>query len=323
MKHFNKIIIYCSLLLISFYLIVFKDFYCDMSELFTQDNLILLELRATQFLIAFAIGSNLSVSGVAYQAILRNVLAEPFILGVSGGASLGASLMILGDFSRLNIFFLPLGAFLGSVVAISLVFVIAHFSDRGNYSNNALLGGVIIGSVASSLLMFVISVMGSAKLNSISWWMLGSLQLYNSELITVLLIVTFGGTLSLFLFGREINAIAMGDELSHNFGVKTKFISVLVLVIASLMAGISVAMVGIISFVGLIVPHIMRKLFGAEHRRLIFWSMLGGGLFLNLCSLVSVSIFQAQEIPIGVVTALLGGPFFIYLLVGKSGRSQL
>jgi len=289
---------------------------------FAEENAQLLFLRLTESLAAFTVGAALSMAGVGCQAILRNDLAEPYILGVSGGASIGAALTILAGFSAIP-FALQFGSFAGALAALGLVLLLANAGRNGSYSTGVLLCGVIVGTLCSSLLMFLISIMDQQELNSITWWMLGSLQFCSAKLLFSVLGVTVLCTVLLFCFGRAADAAALGSEMAHDFGVSYRGTALLLLVTAALLAAGSVALAGIIGFVGLIVPHILRRLFGAGHRVLFPAAFFGGGLFLVWCDLVSQTLSYEQEIPVGVITALLGGPFFLYLLHCRNREGQI
>ncbi len=277
---------------------------------------ILLELRFSRLLTAFTVGGALAVSGVAYQAVLRNPLAEPFILGISGGASVGAALAIAFGLAAISAVFIPLCSFCGALIVLCLVLGIAK-GTKSEYSTNIMLSGIIAGTVCSSLLMFMISVMDVETLHSVTWWMLGSLQPGSRNLLYTVIVMSGIGVALLFLFGRDANIISMGEEAAFHFGISPRISSYIILGTASLMTASAVALSGIIGFVGLIVPHILRRLIGASHRRLFPMAFLAGGMFLMICDTFARSLLYPREIPVGVITASLGGPFFIWLINRK------
>jgi len=287
---------------------------------FTQDGIgaSLINLRFIRCATAFIIGGGLAVSGTAYQAVLKNPLAEPYILGISGGASLGVAFATILGLAAISSLAVPLAAFVFALLALMLVLVITRGCFGGAYSENILLSGVIIGSICSSWLMFIISGLGYYELNSITWWMLGNMQAADMNLLIITWIITLCGTALLAIYGRHANVIALGKEMAYNMGVaplKTVFI---LLGTASLITATAVSLSGIIGFVGLIVPHVMRQIFGADHRKLFILNLLYGGIFLVFCDTLARSILEVQEIPVGVITALIGGPFFIWLLNKRS-----
>lgn len=285
-------------------------------EIFEPDNGGILELRLLRACTAFIVGGALAVSGLAYQAVLRNPLAEPYILGISGGAGIGAAIAIVAGLNSLTVFAVPGSAFICALIALSAVLLFARGAGM-EYTNNIMLSGIIIGTVCSSILMFIISTIGMDSLNSITWWLLGNLQGADKDLLLLTSISVIAGTILLFVFGREANAISLGEEMAYNLGVSPQKVIILLLAVASLMAAAAVSIAGIIGFVGLIVPHVLRRLFGAEHRRLFPLGLLGGGIFLMLCDVFSKVIYSEQEIQVGVVTALIGGPFFLWALNRK------
>lgn len=296
------------------------SFWISPFKLFAQNGIeaSLIDLRLIRCATAFIIGGGLAVSGAAYQAVLKNPLAEPYILGISGGASLGVALATILGMAAISSFAIPFFAFVFALLALLLVLSISRGAFGGVYSENILLSGIVIGSICSSCLMFIISGLDSNDLNSITWWMLGNLHASDMDLLMTTWIVTIGGTILLVAYGRHANVIALGEEMAYNMGIapmKTVFI---LLGTASLITATAVSLSGIIGFVGLIVPHVMRQIFGADHRKLFVLNLLYGGIFLVCCDTIARSILVVQEIPVGVITAFIGGPFFIWLLNRRS-----
>ncbi|MCK4983377.1 MAG: iron ABC transporter permease [Victivallaceae bacterium] len=296
------------------------SFWISPIELFVQDGIgaSLIDLRLVRCATAFIVGGGLAVSGAAYQAVLKNPLAEPYILGISGGASLGVALAILLGMAAISSFAIPFFAFVFALLALLIVLSISRSSFGGAYSENILLSGIIIGSICSSCLMFIISGLGSSDLNSITWWMLGNLQAADMNLLMITWIVTASGAALLAVYGRHANVIALGEEMAYNIGIAPLKTALILLGTASLITAAVVSLSGVIGFVGLIVPHIMRQIFGADHRKLFVLNLIYGGIFLVFCDTVARSILVVQEIPVGVITAFIGGPFFIWLLNRRS-----
>lgn len=279
----------------------------------------ILVLRAYRILTAFVVGGALAVAGTAYQAVLRNPLAEPFILGISGGASIGAALAIVSGIAAYSYFCLPFSAFIGAIVVLGIVLLLSR--GKGvEYSNNVMLSGIIVGTLCSSILMFIISNLGLQDLNSITWWMLGNLQPTNVELLIVVCIIVTIGTFVLFLYGKNINVISMGEEMAYYLGMSPFVLALIVLGIASLLTAAVVSIAGIIGFVGLLIPHILRRLFGADHRNLFPLAFVFGGMFIILCDTFARVVIAPQIIPVGVVTAFIGGPFFLWILNKRRKR---
>jgi iron complex transport system permease protein len=276
----------------------------------------LLELRLSRILTGFVVGAALACSGCALQAVLRNALAEPYVLGVSSGGSLGAALAIATGLSALTPLALPAGAFLGAALTLMLVCLLG--GRAGGYSPNTLiLVGVVAGTMLSSLLMLVLAFAGTRAVHSITWWLLGNLQATSWVLVgTVALLVALA--IGALCFGsKELNALLLGTETARDLGVRTRLALPLILAAATLATAAAVSVSGIIGFVGLIVPHALRRLIGANHRTLLPWSALCGGAFLVLCDTLARVLFAPREIPVGVITSLSGGPFFLYLLARR------
>ncbi len=282
----------------------------------------ILWVSANRVIAGFAVGAALSCAGVVLQALLRNPLADPYILGVSGGAALGAALAIFTGIAAAGFLALPLSAFVMALLTLTLVYFIAR--QNGSTSMyGLLLSGVIVSSVCSSLLMLIISLSPMEGLHSITWWMLGNLQVMSSPLLAVcsaLIVVGFAGT---WLIARPLNALTLGWETAHHLGVRAQMLVRIGLVLATLITAAAVGVAGLIGFVGLIIPHLMRNLVGPDHRRLVPAAALAGGLFLTLCDTAGRLVFAPIEIPVGVITALVGGPFFLFLLRKKKQQGWL
>lgn len=289
-------------------------------DLATLAGQALLELRLCRLATGFVVGAALALSGCALQAVLRNALAEPSVLGLSSGGSLGAAVAIASGLPALSPFLVPSGAFLGASATLLLVCLLAK--RVGDYAPTTLiLIGVVVSSMLSSLLMLLLSCVKLRVIHSITWWLLGNLQATSWSLLGVVAGVTLLAGALLFYEARSLNALLLGAESAHHLGVDTRRVIPLVLLAATLAASAAVAVSGIIGFVGLIVPHAVRRLVGANHRLLLPCSALLGGTFLVLCDTLARSLLAPQEIPVGVVTSLLGGPFFLSLLRQKKKRN--
>ncbi len=270
-------------------------------------------LRLNRVGAGFAVGAALAGAGVVLQALLRNPLAEPYVLGVSSGAALGAALAIFFGLTTLGALVLPASAFTLGLATMALVYALgSHHGAPSLYG--LLLSGVIVSAVASSLLMLLISLAPVEGLHSITWWMLGNLQSASGPLLAgcVALMAIAGG--GVWLFARELDALTLGREMAHHLGARPGLVVGLGLAGATLLTAAAVALAGLIGFVGLVVPHVMRSLIGPAHRRLLPAAALAGGLLLVLCDALARTVAAPLEVPVGVVTALLGGPFFIVVL---------
>jgi len=267
----------------------------------------------------FVVGAGLSTAGVLMQALLRNPLADPYVLGVSGGAALGAAAAIVLGLS--SVAALPAAAFAGGALTLVLVYAVAAPRGRAPSLYALLLSGVIVSSVFGALLMMLISLAPAAGLRGITWWMLGSLQVPSATLLRGATALVAVGWAVAFVFAPEWNALTLGADTAHNVGVRAGAAVIGGLALATLTASAAVALAGLIGFVGLVVPHGARALVGADHRRLLPAAALGGGLLLAACDTLARSVHPSAEIPVGIVTALLGGPFFLYLLRRRKGWS--
>ena len=273
------------------------------------------ELRLPRVVLGGAVGAGLAVCGMALQAMVRNMLADPYLLGINSGASSGAAAMILfGVGLGLGEHALPASAFIGALVASMMVFLVAGASGRVT-SMRLLLAGVAIGYALSAVTSFLIFASGSAEgARSVMFWLLGSLTLaeWGSPLaVVVAVVVATTGVLT--LRGKQLDALAIGDETSHILGVAPGRFRAQLLVVVSLCIGVVVAAAGSIGFVGLVVPHLARKLVGATHTWAVPVSALLGAIFLVWADLLARTLLQPQELPIGIVTAFVGAPFLVHL----------
>jgi iron complex transport system permease protein len=285
-----------------------------LADLLLRDNQAIFNLRLLRIIAAILVGSGLAVSGIALQAILRNPLAEPYLLGTSSGAGLAAiSALILGV-SRI---YMPLAAFLGAVLSIIIVYSLAR--ERGVIADKSLiLSGVIISVAFSSVIVFLVSLFGNEAMHEMNWWLWGSLQVYDYKLLLLVAIPVILGICAVYLFAQDLNAISMGEEEAMHLGIDTQNVKKILILITALITASLICICGIIGFVGLIVPHMMRLVVGPNHKLLIPTTCLAASVFMILCDLLSRTLFSPIEIPIGVITAIIGAPVFIILL--KKGK---
>jgi iron complex transport system permease protein len=276
------------------------------------ERTIILSLRFPRAILAGLVGAGLSVSGATLQALLRNPLADPYILGVSSGAAVGAIIAILMGLS-IHSFGLPLASFFGAILTVIVVFYFGR-QDGKIHPNTLLLAGVIIGSFLSALIMFFISVSQKEELRTIIFWLMGDFSFSSVRAILVILPYISLGILVLYLRSRQLNLILAGEENAVQLGVDVERLKVFSYLFASLITAASVSVCGLIGFVGLIIPHSVRLVFGPDHRLLIPASALVGASFLIASDTFARTLLAPIELPVGVITAAFGGPFFIYLL---------
>lgn len=275
---------------------------------------VLFRFRLFRSLLGFLVGGSLALSGAIFQAVFRNPLADPYILGISSGAAAGAAAVFVFVPAGLLFLCVPAGALAGALATLGAVLVI---SGGGRSADRLLLSGVVTGIVVSSLLIYLISLSDSSQLAGVTWWILGDLQGATPALLAAL-----GGLAAAILaavqfFANELNALAVGDEAAMTRGVAVRKARLFFVVAASLLASSCVAAAGIIGFAGLVVPHIVRLLAGSDHRRILLAVFLAGGCFLQLCDLTAVALSGAKETPVGVVCSCAGGILFLVLLAKR------
>ncbi|ARM30832.1 ABC transporter permease [Prosthecochloris sp. HL-130-GSB] len=278
----------------------------------------IMNLRFNRMIMGLMVGAALSVSGVVFQAILRNPLAEPYVLGVSGGAGLGATLAILFGAVAFVPLSLPVAAFVSAVVTLLLVYGIAARGSGGSPSVYSLiLSGVIVSAICSSLIMFLVSTASVEGLHNVIWWMLGNLQPVALQQRVIAAVLILSGFALTWMLSSRLNALTLGREMAHYQGMNADLVIIFGLFASTLMAATAVSIGGMIGFVGLIVPHVTRAIFGPDHRWLVPLSAVTGGTFLVLCDAVARTVLAPVEMPVGVITALAGGPFFLVILQRK------
>ena len=276
----------------------------------------LFRLRVWRILAGLLVGAALALAGAVLQTVLRNPLADPFVLGLSGGASLAAAAVLATGLVAAGSYILPAAAFVGAV--LSLLFVTGVSRAAGGGPVTLVLAGVVSGSFASAILMVLLACASARTLQSVTWWMMGSLQTAEPASLAAAGACIAAAALVVLSQARALNALALGPDLAQTLGVRMGRVLPLVLGAASLAVAAAVSLAGIIGFVGLIVPHAVRRIVGGNHRALLPASAVTGGLFLVACDQLG-KLFGEVEIPAGVVTALAGGPFFLWLLV-RRGR---
>ena len=275
------------------------------------ERTILLNLRLPRIILAGAAGMALAQCGAVFQSVLRNPLAEPFILEISSGAALGAVIAIVAGFS--GYLTVSLAAFLGAILSVA---VILGFARRGKRvgTNTLLLCGVVLNAFFVSIIMFFISTTTDQTLHSILFWLYGDLSSARYGQAAVILPVSVGGGVVLLAYARHLNLFTAGEDAALYLGLEVERTKYALLLISSLLTGVVVSVSGIIGFVGLIVPHLIRMAFGSDHRLLLPASAFFGAFFLIAADTLSRTLIAPAELPVGVITAFLGAPFFIVLL---------
>ncbi|NTW28814.1 MAG: iron ABC transporter permease [Coriobacteriia bacterium] len=281
---------------------------------------LVVDVRLPRVLIAALVGASLAAAGTLYQALFRNPLADPYILGVSSGAGLGAMVALTATAGATVWRFgaVPAGAFAGALLTMILVVRLA--SSRGRLEpTSLLLAGVAVSYVLAALTSFIMLV-ARQQMMALVYWMMGGLSAASWQYVAMIAPMFVLGILLPLLSTRELNLMLLGDERAGHLGLSVERFKLLMLAAASLLTAAAVAVSGLIGFVGLMTPHIMRRIVGPDHRRLLPASLLAGASVLVLSDLAARMVIRPVEIPVGIVTAVLGGPFFIWLLV--RGRSR-
>ena len=279
---------------------------------------LLLDLRLPRIVLALLVGVALSTAGASFQGVFRNPLAEPYLLGVSAGAALGATIAIVWrPLGSLGVYALPLLAFVGATLAAFLVYRLATFSGR-TAGASLLLSGVAVGSTLTAIMSFLM-VATESDLHTVVVWLMGGLTTATWNKVLIVLPVVGVGFAYMLLMSRRLNLLLMGEERARELGVDGQRTRRNLMIAASLTTAAAVAFAGLIGFIGLMVPHIMRILVGPDHRRLLPAAALFGALLLLAADTVARTVIAPAEIPVGIITAATGGPFFLYLLRSRRG----
>jgi len=275
---------------------------------------VIMDVRLPRVLTAALVGGGLAMAGAIFQAILLNPLADPYTLGVSSGAAFGAALALILNLTLLGGYSVPLFAFSGALAAVFAVLSLAA-SDRNYAANSLILAGVIVSAILSAGIGFI-KYLADEQVSVIIFWLMGSFAARTWSDVGLVLIATIITLLAALFYGRDLNIMALGLRSSDSLGVDTARTRKTLLIIASLVTAVSVSVSGIIGFIGLIIPHLMRFIIGPDNRKLIPASCLAGATLLLVADTISRAVLP-REVPIGVLTALIGGPFFCLIFKQK------
>jgi len=280
-----------------------------------QTRTIVVGLRLPRVLLAAEVGAGLAVAGAVFQALLRNPLAEPYVLGVSSGAAVGAVTAIVFGMTATSMFALPIAAFVGAVVAITLVLAMAAAAGRGLDTHVLLLAGVVIGAFFNAIILLLVNFADLETFRAAMLWIMGSFSGATRESVTTVGVWVLPALLALTLLARPLNLMSVGEQSAFHLGVDVRKLKLMLYVGTSLVVGVCVAGSGAIGFVGLVVPHALRLVGGSDHRWLLPACALTGGAFLVFADTLARTVVAPAELPVGVVTALAGVPVFLWLLV--------
>jgi iron complex transport system permease protein len=265
-------------------------------------------LRLPRTLLAILVGAGLGLSGAALQGALRNTLAEPYLLGVSGGAAAGAVLAVA---MGLSFALLPIASFIGAIVAVALTLFVAHASGTRGDPRVLIMGGVVVGAFANAAIMILLASEPASTVRGALWWMMGSVADATMVNVATLSVYLLLGGAALVLWARELDVLALGDEAAAGLGVDVDAAMRRIFLAASLLAAATVAGAGLVGFVGLVVPHLARMIGARRHRPMLLASALIGGTLVVLADILARTVRPPAELPLGAVTAVLGVPFFL------------
>lgn len=287
------------------------------------DEAVIINIRLPRVVSALIIGSGLSVAGVALQALFRNPLADPALIGISGGSAFGAFLLLIFGSTVTwlrNFWAMPLAAFAGGLAATLLVY---HLSLQNGRSRSAtmLLAGIAVNALCNSGIGFLSFTATDSQLRSMAFWTLGSLGAASWQTVFPLLTAIVPPSIALGLLSVRFNALLLGESEAGHLGINVQVLKEVTVVLVSISVGASVAMCGIIGFIGLVVPHVVRLFFGADHKTLFPLSALAGAILLTGADLTARTVVQPAELPIGIITSIIGTPFFIWLLMRDKKRT--
>jgi iron complex transport system permease protein len=288
-----------------------------LEDIARNEEMIIWNIRLPRVLLAFCVGASLALAGAAFQGLLRNPLADPYTIGVSSGASLGAVFVLFFQVTifGLGSFTLPIVAILSGFLTLLVVFGLVRLSSRSLAIETIILAGIIVSAFIGAVVSLIISLSDRDSMTQMIYWLYGSVGMRGWSHVELIIPFMLLGSFILFYHYRELNALALGEDAADHIGVDVKKGKSYILIGASLLTGAAVAVSGSIGFVGLVIPHLVRLVTGPNHRHVLPLSLLVGGAFLILADLVSRSIIAPKELPIGVVTALIGAPVFALLLI--------
>ncbi len=282
----------------------------------TNTEIIILETRLPRIILAGIVGASLGVAGATYQGLFRNPLADPYLIGVSHGALLGAAIGFLLPINWQGLagdMLIPLLAFVGATITVTIVYLIAR-TGKSLPVTTLILAGVALGAFLSSITSYLIITSESEKLHSIISWMLGHFSLSSWDEVLIVLPCMVIGTLIIWIYARPLNVMQLDEEQAQQLGINVEKVKIILLAAATLVTAAAVAFCGTIGFVGIIIPHAVRLIWGADYRFLLPFSTLTGAIFLILADTLARTVMTPEEIPVGIITAFVGAPFFLYLL---------
>lgn len=294
--------------------------YIDVSDILATHQTIIWSIRLPRVLLGVLVGASLSIAGAAFQGMFKNPMADPFVIGISSGAALGAAIAIILRVSIpiIGVSAISIFAFVGALITVFTVYNISRIKDKVPVTT-LLLAGIAIGQFLTAIMSFLM-VIYSNDMAKIIYWTMGSLAGKGWEPLLRISLPVIGSIVLINFFARDLNIMLTGEESAKSLGINVEKTKTYILILATFMVSMVVSISGIIGFVGLIIPHIVRIIIGPDHRVLLPASALTGGIFMIFADTIARTIISPVEIPVGIITALFGGPFFLYLL--KKTKSQ-
>lgn len=291
--------------------------YVNVENITDAQFAIIWNVRLPRVILGILVGSSLSVAGVSFQGLLKNPMSDPYILGVSSGAALGATIAIINHLEYVKYGFssITFAAFIGAIISVFIVYNIGKINNKLS-TNTLLLAGVAVGQFFTAIMSFLM-VVNSNDMSKIIYWTMGSLSGKGWNPVKSLSIPILLTIVVLIYYSKELNILLTGDETAKSMGVNVERTKRIILVLGTLLTSLVVSVSGIIGFVGLIIPHIARIIFGPDHKILLPCSAIVGAIFMIITDTISRTLISPVEIPVGIITAMFGGPFFIYLLRSK------
>lgn len=280
-----------------------------------EQGAILFDIRLPRILLAASVGASLACAGAGYQALLRNPLAEPYLLGISNGAAVGTmiALVFFGAGEAGSEWMRPLMAFAGALASTFLVYRLAR-GRTGASPEKLILAGVIVTTFLSSAIVFITTLMDATRIRAFTFWLLGDLSGASSKLLAVAIVAAVIGTIVIALNARSLNLLMLGERDAFDLGVEVGRVRLTVFLAASLLVGSSVAAAGSVGYVGLVVPHLVRLSLGGDNRTAVPAAALAGALFVVVADTAARTVIAPRELPVGAITALIGAPLFVFLL---------
>ncbi|AFS79456.1 putative iron (III) dicitrate transport system permease protein [Gottschalkia acidurici 9a] len=284
------------------------------NDIDSSHSLIILNLRLPRIILASLIGAGLSIVGATLQGMFKNPMADPYVLGISSGASLGATIAIIlgAGYTFFGVGIVTLCAFLGSILTMLFVYSISKVGSKVPVTT-ILLSGVAINFMLSSIVS-IIMVFNRDQVEKIIFWTMGSVSSAGWNQILIIFPIVCLGIFTLMSFSRDLNLMSTGEETAISLGVEVEKTKKILILVCSLLVATCVSFSGIIGFVGLIIPHTVRLIIGSDHRTLLPFSVVGGAIFMVICDTIARSVIPPMEIPVGAITSVLGAPYFIYFL---------